>query len=156
MPQHPLDTRPRPGSECLAAAALLSWAECSGVSWYRPKFVICQAKEKAKYRLHPTESRGRARGRLRFITPGVVLAVPGSSIPPCPLHRRLGDFMPPTWPGRTCTPPGSTTNAPSPSPCTGTCSSTSLFHCLPCDATVSIFIFLIWIYSFVSFIYFLG
>lgn len=75
--------------------------------------------------------------------------MPGSTILPCLLHRRLGDFMPPTCPGRTCTPPGSTTNAPSPSPCTGTSSSTSLFHCLPRDATVSIFIFVIWRYSFV-------
>lgn len=53
------------------------------------------------------------------------------------LHRRLGGFTPPTCPGRTCTPPGSTTSAPSPSPCTGTSSS----HCPPPHAAVSMFSF---------------
>lgn len=93
--------------------------------------------------LHPSH---RAWCWLRFINPGVVLAIPGCTIPlGFLLHRRLGDFMPPTCPGRTCTPPGSTTNALSPSPCTGTSSSSFLLHCLLRDATVSI---VIWIYNF--------
>ena len=141
-------------ASCLVPTAFLglTW---SGVSWYRPKFVMYQIKEKAECQNRPTENRGRTPCWLRFIKPSVVLAMPGSAIPPCLLRRRLGDFMPPTCPGRTCTPPGSTTNAPSLSPCTGTSSSASLFHCLPHDATVSIFIFVFWIYSFVClFIYF--
>jgi len=94
---------------------------------------------------------GRTCCWLRFEKLRVVLrTVPGSTIPPCLLRRRLGDFMPPTCPGRTCTPPGSTTNAPSLSPCTGTSSSTSLFRGRLHDATVSILIFVICIYSFVD------
>lgn len=143
--QRPFHPRPQPGSEWPGTHSIFNWAHMVRSIMVPPQ--ICHLPNQGEGRmLDPSH---RTSCWLRFINSGVILAMPGCTIPlGFLLHRRLGDFMPPTCRGRTCTPPGSTTNAPSPSPCTGTSSSSFLLHCLPRDATVSIVIFVIWIYNF--------